>query len=360
MIEVSDAIHKRLDELLLAEKAYDADHNIVGFGFGKKIRAGMRLPLDALTVFVKRKLPRSELQRKPNQLPIKRAARLHHNMSVEDVFDFANYTDETPPRDEEVWTDIVERPYPLRLQAYQGHHKGELIGGISIGLESETTGTLGYFVRNKTGSASRPGREFYLLTAGHVLNKTLSSPPTTRVCQPGDADCKPLGLTPNNCYLADVVETTPLYFAAGTPGRSEIDAGIARPISAGQAGIVSAGHCNPDIIRIRIMECGAVTGIAAPEENMLVKKVGRTSGLTWGKITHPKSSFDLVNPHNHQERTTLSMQIITTAMSREGDSGALLLDEENHAVGLLCAGCEDQSVFTPIDVVLDKLKVELF
>lgn len=359
MFSITDPTHQRLEELLLVDRSFDEHSNIIGFGLGKKVRDGFRTGEDAVTVFVRKKLPRTALQRNPKSRPIRRAIHLHEHMNVEDVFDFDKFIgDEQPLQPGETWSDIVESSSPLRLQANSGHFGGDVIGGISIGLELETTGTVGYFVRNKL--ATRPAREFYVLTAGHVLNKLCNPPPTTRVCQPGSDDCRLLGLSPKQCYLADVVDTTQLQFNVGSPGRTLVDAGIARPIHSAQAGPASTGTCNPDILRMRILECGGVTGIGTAEVGMLVKKAGRTTGLTWGRITHTQSSYDFVHPADANRRTILSNQILTTAMSREGDSGALLLDEANRAIGLLCAGCEDQSVFTPIDAVLSTLGVELY
>ena len=45
--------------------------------------------------------------------------------------------------------------------------------------------------------------------------------------------------------------------------------------------------------------------------------------------------------------------------SKAGDSGSLVLDEENRAVGLLFAGSEEFTVINPIKTVLDKLGFDL-
>jgi hypothetical protein len=51
-------------------------------------------------------------------------------------------------------------------------------------------------------------------------------------------------------------------------------------------------------------------------------------------------------------------QLISTAMSAPGDSGSLLVAEDSLlAVGLLFAGSDQVTIYNPIQVVLDRLKV---
>jgi hypothetical protein len=103
---------------------------------------------------------------------------------------------------------------------------------------------------------------------------------------------------------------------------------------------------------------GAVKEIGSAEEGMVVKKVGRTTGLTFGKITDVRSSYIITNSAGG--KAILSDQILTTSMSKGGDSGAILLDEWNRAIGLLCGGSDDKSVFTPMDEVMNALNITLF
>ena len=53
-------------------------------------------------------------------------------------------------------------------------------------------------------------------------------------------------------------------------------------------------------------------------------------------------------------------QVITDGMSQGGDSGSLVVDAtEARAVGLLFAGSDLATIFTPIDVVLTALNITL-
>lgn len=51
--------------------------------------------------------------------------------------------------------------------------------------------------------------------------------------------------------------------------------------------------------------------------------------------------------------------IETTAMIEQGDCGAVLLDQDNHAIGLAFAGSQEISLCLPMEKVLDALEVEL-
>jgi hypothetical protein len=52
-------------------------------------------------------------------------------------------------------------------------------------------------------------------------------------------------------------------------------------------------------------------------------------------------------------------QLVTSALSRPGDSGSLLLDQENRAVGLLFAGSETVSICNRLQNVSQLLGVEV-
>jgi hypothetical protein len=90
---------------------------------------------------------------------------------------------------------------------------------------------------------------------------------------------------------------------------------------------------------------------------MIVRKSGRTSGLTTGQIRVLEATIDV----DYGGRTArFDGQIITTAMSEPGDSGSLLVAADAlQAVGLLFAGSQQATVYNPIEVVLERLNVTL-
>ena len=347
MLPVHESYLHSLESILLSKSYCDPGRNIVGFGFGEKLRNGMPTGLDALRVYVRKKKTRDELRRDDSK-PVRPAIPFNKdNISEDDIFDVENKPQVKMLRSDEIWTDIIESPTPVRFQSYKTRY-GTLKGGISIGLEAETTGTLGCIVRNAVGTTSRPTREFYILTAGHVLGN-YGRASTAFVCQPGAQDYPSLGGASTTFRVAETVQYTPMPF--GPPGANRItcDAGIARTIGG-----------KTETLEVKVAECGGAIGTGVGREKAIVKKVGRTTGLTLGRITDLASSFTIPNPANSSEEVILSNQITATAMSREGDSGAILFDEENRIIGLLVAGTEDKSIYSPIDVVLSALNVTLF
>ncbi len=347
MISVSDQFHHQLEERLLVDRKFDPDRNILAFGFGRKVRNGQPTGEDALRIYVREKIKPWDLPFDDPRRPIRPTVPMRDDLHLEHVFNIEARELNPHPRPGEIATDIIAAPASFHLLAYRNSQLGNLMGGISIGLENETTGTLGCLVRNRTGATSRPAREFYLLSAGHVLDK-FGAAPTTTVCQPGALDCSTYGLTPASQRVADVVLIDAPTYSTTAPRRFLVDAGIARP------------HKGVDALQLRIMECGAINEQAKPVEQMIVKKVGRTTGLTIGRITDTRFSLTLGDPSNSRATAILSDQVATTAMGREGDSGSIVLDEQNRVVGLLCAGTDDASVFTSIDAVFSALDVDLF
>ncbi len=59
------------------------------------------------------------------------------------------------------------------------------------------------------------------------------------------------------------------------------------------------------------------------------------------------------------EKVWFSDQVVAEMDSQPGDSGALILDLNRKAVGLLFAGSDKLTVFNRISTVLDRLEVEL-
>ena len=104
-----------------------------------------------------------------------------------------------------------------------------------------------------------------------------------------------------------------------------------------------------------ILEIGLVQGVTTPALNMGVKKSGRTTGLTFGQITVLDAMVDV--QYGPGRILRFDHQIITTNMSSPGDSGSLLLDDNNLAVGLLFAGSNTATIHNPIQDVLDLLSI---
>jgi hypothetical protein len=157
---------------------------------------------------------------------------------------------------------------------------------------------------------------------------------------------------------AQVVETVARAQAAGaTPAEvpfiaqqaldNLIDAAIARPTE-------------PASLSDEILQIGRVAGTKAPTLGMTVAKFGRTTGYTEGRISLLDATVNVQYDTMRGTRTARFVsQVITSGMSKSGDSGSLVVDpSDNRAIGLLFAGSEFATIFTPIDRVLSYFNVE--
>ncbi|MDW7652215.1 MAG: hypothetical protein SCK29_05270 [Bacillota bacterium] len=123
-----------------------------------------------------------------------------------------------------------------------------------------------------------------------------------------------------------------------------VDAALARP-------------CSPDLINSKIVGIESVAGMALPEIGLVVKKSGRTTGYTTGRITTTGTVVSV--GYGSGRKARLTNQIVTTRMGEPGDSGSLLLDTAGRAVGLLFAGSTKTTLYNPIQDVLESLSVRL-
>lgn len=99
---------------------------------------------------------------------------------------------------------------------------------------------------------------------------------------------------------------------------------------------------------------GNVNGVQQVKLNESVKKVGTTSELTTGKVTAINTTYTV---GYGLKNVLFKEQILTTFMAEEGDSGAVLLNDNNYIVGLLLGGNALCSIFNNIEKVLSLLSV---
>ena len=205
-------------------------------------------------------------------------------------------------------------------------------GGVSIGYwgDVKPTGTLGTRVFDKDGNK-------LILSNTHIFAPHWSAPVTI-----GDPIIQPGSLDGGNHPL-DTLATLLRYSIIDFGGVRDnlLDAAIASPI-------------NPADVLDEVLQIGPVTDIAAPVEGMPIKMVGRTSGLKLGFITD--LNVEVLVTYD-VDIAIFSKQGLATRMARPGDSGSLLVDATNRAVGLVFAGSDQVTVFTPITTVLSLLNI---
>jgi hypothetical protein len=127
-------------------------------------------------------------------------------------------------------------------------------------------------------------------------------------------------------------------------GENLVDAAVAAPL-------------DPADVKAEILEIGVVQGTAEAALGMAVKKSGRTTGLTHGQVTYV--AVKMVVGFSGGRSAVFTDQFLTGPMSSPGDSGSLVLDGQNRAVGLLFAGSNRATVCNRIQNVLSLLGIAL-
>ncbi|BCV20124.1 hypothetical protein [Moorella sp. Hama-1] len=313
--------------------------NVVGVGKGYKSVRGEVTPKPALVVLVEKKLP---------------ASRLERGARVPQVLDEAE-------------TDVLEVG-ELRLLGRTDYRRPAQ-PGMSIGHYKITAGTFGAVVKDrKTG-------EPLILSNNHVMaNISNGSDGRAKIgdpiLQPGPYDGgtseQVIGylerFIPINPVVQEVTCTRALrvekilnrlvhlvrpYYQVRmqkiTAAANIVDCAVARPVK-------------KDAIRPEILDLGPVQGVREPQLGMEIVKSGRSSGITRSTIRVLQATVKVVL----EEGLTglFSDQFVTGPIAQPGDSGSLILDKENYAVGLLFAGSDQTTVGNYIQNVLDRLEVE--
>ncbi|GBC71185.1 hypothetical protein HRbin02_00964 [Candidatus Calditenuaceae archaeon HR02] len=201
-------------------------------------------------------------------------------------------------------------------------------GGVSIGHYMVTAGTLGCLVRDNEGHV-------YILSNNHVLANSNNARIGDPIYQPGPYD----GGNPN-----DTIATLWTWTFLNPNGINYVDAALARPIN--------IQDVSPDIFYI-----GKVRGVGMPTLSLHVKKSGRTTGLTRGVIVILRA-YVKVN-YLSLGHLTFDDQIVIQpgGFSKGGDSGSLVVDENNRAIGVLFAGSDIFSLANPINRVMQELNI---
>ncbi|MEO1258514.1 MAG: serine protease [Bacteroidota bacterium] len=210
------------------------------------------------------------------------------------------------------------------------------MGGYSVGHTKITAGTLGTCVIDST-PVTGEYRRVYILSNNHVLANSNAAVVGDPILQPGPFD----GGTLPNDLIARLSRWVPINFL---PSRrvNYVDAAIAEG--------------DLDDLNREIYWKGYVKDMVPPAVGMKVTKTGRTTGHTTGIIRAINATVD-VN-YGAAGVARFSRQIITTDMSAGGDSGSLVMDMNNTAVGLLFAGSSTVTICNDIRYVMALLRIK--
>jgi hypothetical protein len=282
---------------------------VTGVAVGFRTQAGVTTDEIIVKVFVSRKLPRHHLP--PERLVPPRLAAVpggHPDGHATDVDEAA------PPQ--LPWRRLPAAETAL-AEARLRVPRRPLLGGVSIAQARFTVGTLALGMRDLwTGGTC-------LLSCNHVLAQLGQGSIGDPVLQPAPDD----GGEPGRSTVGAVLRWVPIAFNPALPNR--VDAAIAA--------------CVPGTARSFVDGIGPVTGIVAqPELGMAVRKMGRASGLTEGRVvaTDGVLKADYAALGYGSAVALYTGQVVTDLACGYGDSGSLVVDGDGRAVGLLFAAMD--------------------
>jgi hypothetical protein len=321
------------------DKFFELD-NVVGVGYGYKQVQNRLTDKESIVVLVEEKLSEEELDQE-------------HIV---------------PQNIEEEQTDVIEVGKVELLSASDelrttGTRPAQ--PGVSIGHYKITAGTFGAVVRDKKTN------EPLILSNNHVLanisnGKDGKAKQGDPILQPGSYD----GGEINSDLIGHLKRFIPIYnqssndcpfmsgverLAGGLVSIFNLPYRVKPIILENKVDCALAKPKSESMITEEILGIGAVNDITDAKVGMKVKKSGRTSGLTTARI---KAINATINVQLSEEETALfTDQIVTEPFSQPGDSGALVVNSRNQAVGLLFAGSQKSSVCNNINNVIEALNI---
>lgn len=197
-----------------------------------------------------------------------------------------------------------------------------VVGGVSAAHTNVTAGTLGAVIRDK-----KTGNKLFL-SNNHVFSNTSSK--TNSRAHIGDAIIQP---SPSDGgTITDTIAKLYKWVPFIDGGTNIVDAALAMPVDQSIASPYILSDADLDVI--------SINGIRSVTSPIKVKKYGRTSGADFGKIID--LNFTVAVDYDDGLTRNFVDQILVEIETRGGDSGAILLDEDNRAVGLVFAGGVDK------------------
>lgn len=322
------------------------DH-VVGVGRGFKEIGGQQSDLEAIQVLVQEKLPKSELRRRAI----------------------------VPERIAGFPTDVIEIGHVRALGARTERQRPAL-PGVSIGHYLVTAGTFGAVVYDlETGQP-------LILSNNHILANTSTNSEVRAqrgdpVLQPGPYD----GGVVEDDVIGYLERYVPLEMetSGGSRFLSQMSGNLfAHWFRLLQILIPREAESEPNervyllrgenvvdcavavpakerYIDNRILSVGSITGVRMPEIGDRLTKSGRTTGVTKGRVQTIDATLNV--EMGDGEIAVFRDQIVLDMRSDGGDSGALVVDRNNYACGLLFAGSNAVTICNPIQPVLDALRV---
>jgi len=301
-----------------------AKENVVGVATGHKIKDGRETDEICVTVFVSQKLDRALV--KDDDLVPNTVGGFKTDV-VETGEIFAGQGSEVAMKEELGIEVLKQRVRPAK-------------GGYSVGHYRITAGTIATCVYDRAPFPGIPPR-YYILSNNHVLANSNNARIGDPILQPGPYD----GGTVPGDIIARLYKFVPIRFRTSTSA----------PLNLVDAAIAVGEFHNLDR---EIYWIGYVKQVRSnPRIGDIVEKTGRTTNFSTGRIIAINATVNVNYGGGRVAR--FIRQIMTTNMSAGGDSGSLVCDIREGAVGLLFAGSSSVTVMNSILYVQGLLGIRL-
>lgn len=308
------SVEKKIPRALALRKAkrFQAEPgvNLVGVGIGEKVTSGERTGELCIKVLVAKKYPKGKI-RPGDRIPASIAG---------------------------IPTDIEAVGYPRKFIIENRQRHRPVPGGVSGSPSLQAAGysfagTLGAVVASRTSP-----QKLYALSNNHVLADENRVASVASIVQPATLDGDR-----NADHVAELSSYVPLKF---DNKRNWMDAAIAE----------FDGNASKTIFGI-----GPLTGAGTPSLNLLVRKSGRTTGLTEGVVRIVR--FDVFDVEYDQGMVRIDdimvIENVDGPFSKPGDSGSAIVDAQGRVIGLLFGGSDVVTFAIPIRRVLRRFKVRV-
>ena len=314
-----------VDEFLDPEKPRG---NLVGMGYGVKWTGGVPTGEAALLALVSQKIDPDDLT-ESDLIPKEIDGMQTDVLAVGELFAY-----QAEPEEFGVQA-LARRARPAS-------------GGYSVGHHKITAGTIGTCVYDQIGTPGNPSgipNQYYILSNNHVLANSNNASAGDPILQPGPIDG---GVDPAD-RIATLNRFIPITFDPPVPRarhRNLVDAALAK------------GEFHD--LKREIHWVGHLTGWRKRSEinvGLEVQKTGRTTSFSTGRITAVGATVNVNYGNGRVAR--FRDQIFATAMSAGGDSGSIVADRDNKAVGLLFAGSPVATILNQIQHVRKLLQIEI-
>jgi len=306
------------------EEALFARENVVGVATGHKIKGDRDTGDICVTVFVSQKLDKA-LVKADDLVPATVSGFKTDVVETGEIF--AGQNGEVAMKEELGIEVLKQRVRPAK-------------GGYSVGHYRITAGTIATCVYDLEPFPGIPPR-YYILSNNHVLANSNNARIGDPILQPGPYDG---GNVPGD-IIARLYRFVPIKWHTSS----------SIPLNLVDAAIAVGDFHNLDR---EIYWIGYVKQVKSnPRVGDLVEKTGRTTNFTTGKIIATNATVDVNYGGGRVAR--FARQIMTTNMSAGGDSGSLVCDIKEGAVGLLFAGSSTVTVINSILYVQALLRIRL-